>query len=104
MSRSPRSKTRFVAIPFSFLSALLLLSLNPSTFDAQADVARNATVELAQSQYPFQNPDLPIGERLNNLLSLMTLDETIACLGTNPSVPPLGVKDAGQVEGIHGLA
>lgn len=104
MSRTPRDTTRFVAILFSLLSALLLLSLNPSTFDAQADVARNATAESAQYQYPFQNPDLPIEERLNNLLSLMTLDEKIACLGTNPSVPRLGVKGSGHVEGIHGLA
>ncbi|MDQ3819047.1 MAG: glycoside hydrolase family 3 C-terminal domain-containing protein, partial [Acidobacteriota bacterium] len=33
-----------------------------------------------------------------------TLDEKIACLGTNPSVPRLGVKGSGHVEGIHGLA
>jgi hypothetical protein len=39
-----------------------------------------------------------------NLLSLMTLDEKIACLGTNPSVPRLGIKASGHVEGIHGLA
>ncbi|MDT5120994.1 MAG: beta-glucosidase [Acidobacteriota bacterium] len=104
MSRSPRSTTRFVAILFSFLSALLLLSLHPSVFDAQAEGERDTTVESGQYQYPFQNPDLPIEERLNNLLSLMTLDEKIACLGTNPSVPRLGVKGSGHVEGIHGLA
>jgi beta-glucosidase len=34
----------------------------------------------------------------------MTIDEKIACLGTNPSVPRLGVKASGHVEGIHGLA
>ena len=99
MSRRPRYKARFVAILFTFLSSLLLLSLNPTMFGA-----RDATVESAQYQYPFQNPDLPIEERLNNLISLMTLDEKIACLGTNPSVPRLGVRGSGHVEGIHGLA
>ena len=33
----------------------------------------------------------------------MTIDEKIACLGTNPSVPRLGIKGSGHVEGIHGL-
>jgi beta-glucosidase len=56
-----------------------------------------------QSQYPFQNPDLPIEQRIDNILSLMTIDEKIECLDTNPSVPRLGIKASGHVEGIHGL-
>jgi beta-glucosidase len=55
------------------------------------------------NQYPFQNPDLPIEQRIDNILSLMTLDEKIECLDTNPSVPRLGIKGSGHVEGIHGL-
>jgi beta-glucosidase len=39
-----------------------------------------------------------------NIVSLMTLDEKIACLGTNPSVPRLGIKGTGHSEGLHGLA
>ena len=58
--------------------------------------------EVAQS-YPFQNPDLPTEQRVDNILSLMTLDEKIECLDTNPSVPRLGIKASGHVEGIHGL-
>ena len=34
----------------------------------------------------------------------MTRDEKINCLGTNPSVPRLGIKGTGHVEGLHGLA
>ena len=33
----------------------------------------------------------------------MTIDEKIECLDTNPSVPRLGIKGSGHVEGIHGL-
>jgi len=33
----------------------------------------------------------------------MTIDEKIECLDTNPSVPRLGIKASGHVEGIHGL-
>jgi beta-glucosidase len=54
-------------------------------------------------QYPFQNPDLPAEDRITNLLSLMTLEEKVECLGTNPSVPRLGVRGTGHMEGIHGL-
>jgi beta-glucosidase len=58
----------------------------------------------AQYTYPFQNPALPAEDRITNLLSLMTIEEKIVALGTNPSVPRLGVKGAGHVEGLHGLA
>ena len=54
-------------------------------------------------QYPFQNPDLPIEQRIDNILTLMTLDEKIECLDTDPSVPRLGIKGSDHVEGIHGL-
>jgi beta-glucosidase len=55
-------------------------------------------------EHPFQNPDLPAERRIDNLISLMTLEEKVECLGTNPSVPRLGVKAAGHSEGLHGLA
>jgi len=59
---------------------------------------------FSQYKYPFQNPDLPTEERITNLLSLMTLDEKVSCLGTNPTIVRLGVKGTGHVEGLHGLA
>ena len=58
----------------------------------------------AQQKYPFQNPKLDMEKRIDNLLSLMTLDEKIQALSTNPSIPRLGVKGTGHVEGLHGLA
>jgi beta-glucosidase len=58
----------------------------------------------AQYQYPFQNPDLPSEQRVANIISLMTLDEKIACLGTNPNVPRLGIRGTNHSEGLHGLA
>ncbi|WP_348812798.1 glycoside hydrolase family 3 C-terminal domain-containing protein [Flavobacterium maritimum] len=61
---------------------------------------------LAQKkqQYPFQNSNLETEKRIDNLLSLMTLEEKVAVLSTNPSVPRLGVVGTGHVEGLHGLA
>src|SRR6185437_9519999 len=58
----------------------------------------------AQHQYPFQNPELPIEERVNNLVSLMTVEEKVAFLSSSPGVARLGIKAMGHVEGLHGLA
>ena len=55
-------------------------------------------------QYPFQSPNLPTEQRIDNLLSLMTLQEKIDALGTDPDVPRLGVHGSGQIEGLHGVA
>ena len=67
-------------------------------------VTASLSAQQKKYQYPFQNPELDTEKRIDNLLSLMTLDEKIAALSTNPSVPRLGVKGTGHVEGLHGLA
>ena len=54
--------------------------------------------------YPFQNNKLDDEPRLDNLISLMTLDEKIICLSTRPAVPRLGITGTRNVEGLHGLA
>ena len=64
----------------------------------------NVVLAQKQQQYPFQNPNLDTEKRIDNLLSLMTLEEKVAVLSTNPSVPRLGVVGTGHVEGLHGLA
>ncbi len=80
---------------FLFLLSLVCLAHEASWSSGHAS---------AQTQYPFQNPDLPIEQRVTNILSLMTLEEKIACLSTDPSVPRLGIKGSRHSEGIHGLA
>ncbi|MFZ5939205.1 MAG: glycoside hydrolase family 3 C-terminal domain-containing protein [Bacteroidota bacterium] len=87
--RTPELHRRCLAI-----AVTLLISLSVSLPSRAQTVYR----------YPFENPDLGMEERIDNLLSLMTLDEKVACLGTDPSVPRLGVKGARHVEGLHGLA
>lgn len=59
---------------------------------------------VAQQRYRFEDTTLPAEERITDLLSRMTLDEKLDALGTNPSVPRLGVVGTGHVEGLHGLA
>lgn len=68
----------------------------------------------AQYRYPFQNPKLPTEQRIDNVLSLMTLQEKIDFLGKTLNLPRLGIHCSGavpsingsnaQFEGLHGLA
>jgi beta-glucosidase len=57
----------------------------------------------ASAQYPFNETKLSDEKRIDNLISLMTLDEKINALGNNTYIPRLGVQSAGSVEGIHGV-
>jgi beta-glucosidase len=57
-----------------------------------------------QYQYPFQNSNLPVEVRINNILSLMTLEEKVSALSTSPDVPRLGIQGSGHIEGLHGVA
>ena len=59
---------------------------------------------LAQYQHPFQDPSLDTEKRIDNVLSLMTLDEKIAVLGTRGiKVPRLGIRGTGIGEAISGV-
>ncbi|MGH9345276.1 MAG: glycoside hydrolase family 3 protein, partial [Terriglobia bacterium] len=68
----------------------------------------------AQYKYPFQNPNLQAEQRVDNLMSLLTLQEKIDLLGETLNVPRLGIHASGsaptipgsygQFEGLHGLA
>lgn len=54
--------------------------------------------------YPFQNVKLNDEKRLDNLVSLLTLEEKVNLLSTRLSVPRLGIQGTRIVEGLHGLA
>ena len=66
--------------------------------------ALSISATVPAQKYPFQNPYLSIEERVDNIISLLTLDEKIACLSTDPSVPRLEIKGTRHSEGLHGLA
>lgn len=61
-----------------------------------------AALSAQTYEYPFQNPDLSDEERIDNLLSLMTLEEKIATF-SGQGVARLGVPSPGSSEAIHGL-
>lgn len=90
---------RTQALPLLFLSALF--SLSACAGYAQSSLAPSSS---APYQYPFQDPSRPAEERITNLISLLTLDEKIACLSTRTAVPRLGITGTNHAEGLHGLS
>ena len=52
--------------------------------------------------YPFQDTSLPEEARLDNAVSLMTVDEKIGTL-VGQGVPRLGIENPGATEAIHGI-
>jgi len=59
---------------------------------------------FAQYEHPYQNPDLPLEDRVNDFVSLMTRNEKVAFLSSRPGLQRLGLRPMGQMEGLHGLA
>jgi beta-glucosidase len=77
-------------------------------------IAQTPTQTQTQYQYPFQNPNLPMEERVTNIISLLTPEEKVDVLGANyylgggrggpgPTLTRLGIKGYNQGEGLHGL-
>ena len=54
----------------------------------------------------YQNPKLPVEQRVQDLVSRMTLEEKVAQVGhTAPAIPRLGVREYNWWnEGLHGVA
>src|SRR5437588_438723 len=70
---------------------------------ATASAQQSAQQSTQPQSYPFNDPSLPAEKRIDNLLSLMTVDEKIDCLGTRTGVSRLNVPNFGSSEGIHGV-
>lgn len=52
----------------------------------------------------FRDTTLSDDARIDNLLSLLTLEEKVNLLSTNLGVPRLNIPNCNQVEGLHGLS
>jgi beta-glucosidase len=61
---------------------------------------------VGQTQFPFQNPDLPFKERVEDLVSRMTLEEKASQMQDwSHAVPRLGIPEYGWWnECLHGVA
>ena len=65
-------------------------------------IALSSNTQAQSYKYPFQNPQLDTELRIQNLISLLTLDEKINLFGGS-GIPRLGVLGAGSSEAIHGV-
>jgi beta-glucosidase len=82
------------------LRALLAAVAMVATLLGQAPPAR------AGSAYPFRSPDLPMGTRIDDLISRLTLAEKISLLHQyQPAIPRLGIPAFRTgTEALHGVA
>ena len=65
-------------------------------------LASSCLLRAQEYEYPFQNPAMPEEARLENAVSLMTVDEKIATI-VGQGVPRLGIANPGSTEAIHGI-
>ncbi|UCF38635.1 MAG: glycoside hydrolase family 3 C-terminal domain-containing protein [Acidobacteriota bacterium] len=84
-------RNRLERFGFSVFMLMLMFTLLAGTSPAQ--------------QYPFQNPDLPLEKRLDDLVSRMTLEEKIGqMLYTAPAIERLGIPEYNWWnECLHGV-
>ncbi|MDD4654230.1 MAG: glycoside hydrolase family 3 C-terminal domain-containing protein [Bacteroidales bacterium] len=82
------------SLSISFLAFAIILSAN--------NLELNAQTNAQTYEYPFQNTNLSEDERLDNLISLMNVDEKITAI-SGQGVPRLGVPSPGNTEAIHGI-
>jgi beta-glucosidase len=80
-------------------AAILFLALVPCGLLAAGQAKK-------QKPYPFQDPSLPIAERVNDLVSRMTLEEKVLQMQhTAPAIPRLGIPSYDWWnEALHGVA
>lgn len=62
-----------------------------------------STTGIIHAQNVFNNPAINEEQRLDDLITRMTLDEKVDALGNNTQVPRLGIQASGSVEGLHGI-
>ena len=79
----------------AFLLLLFTGVIYPSPFAAPT---------VGAQDFPFRNPSLPDEERITDLISRLTLEEKVDCMGATASVPRLGVVGSPHIEGYHGVA
>ena len=73
---------------------------------ASAAAALSQTPATAQAKFPFENDKLPIAQRVNDLVSRLTLPEKAAQMGTDaPAIPRLRIPAYyWWSESLHGYA
>jgi len=89
---------------FRFLAAFLCLAFGASSLCAQTAANTSAAKEPARPAY--RDPSLPLEQRVNDLVSRMTLEEKVAQMqDVAPGIPRLSIPAYNWWnEGLHGVA
>ena len=90
-----------VAATLVLLSGMAYAQSKPA---APTTTAKTPTAPAQSKLLPYQNSRLPAEQRITDLIQRMTLEEKLAMLGTDPTIPRLGIVGTNHVEGLHGLA
>lgn len=87
-----------------FTVAAILILIGASRLAAQS--ASSPPVEAAAPRPPYLDPDLPVDQRVNDLVSRMTLEEKISQMqDAAPAIPRLGIPAYNWWnEALHGVA
>ena len=82
------------------------LFLGAMLASAALSVAAQSISSTTQKSYPFQNQDLPIEVRVNDLMSRLTLEEKAKLMmDTSPAIRRLGIRSfQWWNEALHGVA
>src|SRR5437879_13789963 len=89
---------------FPLIGLLLLVLLSGSELAAQS--ASNTSAPTASARPPYWDPSLSLAQRVNGLVSRMTLEEKASQMqDVAPAVPRLGIAPHNCLQqGYHGLA
>jgi beta-glucosidase len=92
-------------LAFIFLTRLVIAQ-SPVSNVAPQEVPQAQTASADLSNLPFRNSSLPIEERVNDLVSRMTLEEKVSqMVHAAPAIPRLGIPEYNWwSEGLHGAA
>jgi len=88
------------------LAALVSLSLLPSSAFALGSTKARPAATADPAALPFRNPDLPLQQRIDDLVGRLTLAEKVSLLHQfQPAIPRLGIKVFRTgTEALHGVA
>ncbi len=89
---------------FPLIGLFLLVLLSNSELAAQS--SSNTSGSTASARSPYLDPDLPLEQRVNDLVSRMTLEEKVSQMqDVAPAIPRLGIPAYNWWnEGLHGVA
>jgi beta-glucosidase len=95
-------------IGFQLMLLIAVFCLATSMLNAQTTSAQtsSAAAKQAPTSMAYKDTSLPLEQRVNDIVSQMTLEEKISQLGNNsPAIPRLGVPAYNWWnEGLHGVA